>query len=79
MLGFNTEAKTVKELIEILSKLNPEIRLFSRYGEDGYEEGVFISQHTMHLNKHTSNVDGPHEIYYGSKEPVKVCTGIIIG
>lgn len=79
MLGFNTEAKTVKELIEILSKLNLEIRLFSRYGEDGYEEGVSISQHTMHLNKHTSNVDGPHEIYYGSKEPVKVCTGIIIG
>lgn len=76
MLGFNTEAKTVKRLIEILSKLNPEIRLFSRYG---YEEGVSISQHTMHLNKHTSNVDGPHEIYYGSKEPVKVCTGIIIG
>ena len=75
MLGFNTEAKTVKELIEILSKLNPEIKLFSRYGE----EGVSISQHNMYLNKHTSNVDGPHEIYYGSKEPVKVCTGIIIG
>ena len=42
MLGFNTEAKTVKELIEILLKLNPETRLFSRYGEDGYEEGVYI-------------------------------------
>ena len=79
MLGFNTEAKTVKELIEILSKLNHEIKLFSRYGEDGYEEGVSISQHNMYLNKHTSNVDGPHEIYYGSKDPVKVCTGIIIG
>ena len=79
MSKLDTEAKTVKELIEILSKLNPETRLFSRYGEDGYEEGVSISQHTMHLNKHTSNVDGPHEIYYGSKEPVKVCTGIIIG
>lgn len=79
MLGFNTEAKTVKELIEILSKLNPETRLFSRYGEDGYEEGVSISQHTIHLNKHTSSLDGPHEIYYGSEEPVKVCTGIIIG
>ena len=78
MLGFNTEAKTVKELIEILSKLNPETRLFSSYGEDGYEEGVSISQHTIHLNKHTSSLDGPHEIYYGSEEPVKVCTGIII-
>lgn len=79
MLGCNTEAKTVKELIEILSKLNPETKLFSRYGEDGYEEGVSISQHTMHLNKHTSSLDGPHEIYYSSEEPVKVCTGIIIG
>ena len=38
MLGFNTEAKTVKELIEILSKLNPEIKLFSRYGEDGCQQ-----------------------------------------
>ena len=79
MSKLDTEAKTVKELIEILSKLNPETRLFSRYGEDGYEEGVSISQHTMHLNRYTSKVDGPHEIYYGSKELVKVCTGIIIG
>ena len=43
MSKLDTEAKTVKELIEILSKLNPETRLFSRYGEDGYEEGVSIS------------------------------------
>lgn len=78
MLEFNTETKTVKELIEILSTLNPETKLFSRYGEDGYEEGVSISQHTMHLNKHTSSLDGPHEIYYGSEEPVKVCTGVIL-
>lgn len=79
MSKLDTEAKTVKELIEILSKLNPDTKLFSRYGEDGYEEGVFLCEHDMHLNKYTSNVDGPHEIYYGSKEPVKVCTGIIIG
>lgn len=79
MSEIDTEAKTVKELIEILSKLNPEIKLFSRYGEDGYEEGVSISQHTIHLNRYTSNLDGSHEIYYGSEEPVKVCTGIIIG
>ena len=42
MLEINTEAKTVKELIEILSKLNPETKLFSSYGEDGYEDGVYI-------------------------------------
>lgn len=79
MSEIDTEAKTVKELIEILSKLKPETKLFSRYGEDGYEEGVSICQHNMHLNRYTSNVDGPHEIYYGSEEPVQVCVGIILG
>ena len=74
MSEIDTEAKTVKELIEILSKLKPETKLFNRYGED-----VSICQHNMHLNRYTSNVDGPHEIYYGSEEPVQVCVGIILG
>ena len=38
----NGEAKTVKELIEILLTLNPETRLFTREGEEGYTDGIIV-------------------------------------
>lgn len=79
MLNIDCDVKTVKELIEILLKINPETKLFTRYGEDGYSEGLYICSSTMHLNRYTTNCNGPHETYKGSYEPVQVCEGIIIG
>lgn len=79
MLEFNSEAKTVKELIEILLTLNPETRLFTREGEDGYTDGVYVEKTLMHLNKYHNNVDGPHDSFQGSITPVEVCDGIIVG
>ena len=79
MLEFNSEAKTVKELIEILLTLNPETRLFTREGEDGYTDGIYVEKTLMHLNKYHNNVDGPHDSFQGSITPVEVCDGIIIG
>lgn len=75
----SSEAKTVKELIEILLTLNPETRLFTREGEDGYTDGVYVEKTLMHLNKYHNNVDGPHDSFQGSITPVEVCDGIIIG
>ena len=75
----NGEAKTVKELIEILLTLNPETRLFTREGEDGYTDGVYVEKTLMHLNKYHNNVDGPHDSFQSSITPVEVCDGIIIG
>lgn len=79
MLEINTEAKTVKELIEMLLTLNPETRLFTREGEDGYTDGVYAEKTLIHLNKYHNNVDGPHDSFQGSITPVEVCDGIIIG
>ena len=75
----NGEAKTVKELIEILLTLNPETRLFTREGEEGYTDGVYVEKTLMHLNKYHNNVDGSHDSFQGSITPVEVCDGIIIG
>lgn len=75
----SSEAKTVKELIEILLTLNPETRLFTREGEDGYTDGIYVEKTLMHLNKYHNNVDGPHDSFQGSITPVEVCDGIIIG
>lgn len=75
----NGEAKTVKELIEILLTLSPETRLFTREGEEGYTDGIYVEKTLIHLNKYHNNVDGPHDSFQGSITPVEVCDGIIIG
>ena len=79
MSEINTEAKTVKELIEVLLTLNPETRLFTREGGEGYTDGVYVEKTLMHLNKYHNNVDGSHDSFQGSIIPVEVCDGIIVG
>ena len=79
MSKLDTEAKTVKELIEILLTFNPETRLFTREGEEGYTDGVYVEKTLMHLNKYHNNVDGSHDSFQGSITPVEVCDDIIVG
>ena len=71
---------TFIERLEIeKSELDDKISKLNNFLNSDNFKTVSISQHNMYLNKHTSNVDGPHEIYYGSKDPVQVCVGIILG
>jgi hypothetical protein len=54
---------TVKELIEHLQTLDPELRVFTRGYEGGYEDaGAPVTIRNFILNYHEQWYYGPHEI-----------------
>ena len=75
----------VKELIEQLQSLDPELEVFAHGYEGGYENITFVSEpQDFILNWHTEWYYGPHEklkeIGYNVelKEQHKIVKGIIL-
>ena len=51
----------VKELIEILSKVNPDLNVFIKGYEDGYNDCTGIKEITVGLNVYPEEWMGKHE------------------
>ena len=79
-----TNRMTVKELIEHLSTLDPELRVFTTGYEGGFQDAFGPDESdikTFVLNYHTEWYYGPHEIVDLSdeeREQYKTAKGIII-
>lgn len=75
---------TVKELIEKLSELNPELHVFVRGYEGGYVKVKDISEEQeFALNVHSEWYYGPHELakdkmYVPDKSNYKIVNGIVL-
>lgn len=70
---------TVSEMIEELSKLDPNLKVFSKGYEGGYEDASVISnprQFTLHVN--TAWYYGPHEETEFEKTKGEVVMGVVI-
>ena len=72
---------TISELINELSKLNKDLKVFVNSGEYGYDDITIISKiFTIALNQNNEHWEGSHEIveqpdFYQNSEKVQ---GIII-
>ena len=69
---------TVKELTEYLSKLDPDLRVFTRGYEGGYEDARMRDRiHDFHLNHYKEWYMGPHEVI-NEKSKTETVRGIIL-
>ncbi len=72
---------TVKELIEQLQQLDPDLHVFVRGYEGGYDDVYLSSEKEIALDVHNEWYYGKHEdIDYngGIKENYKIVKGIIL-
>jgi len=73
---------TVKELIEQLQQLDPDLHVFVRGYEGGYDyAGPIVEDKEFALDFHDEWYYGDHEVadYYGvKKENYKIVKGIIL-
>ena len=71
---------TARELIQHLSTLDPETRIFIGGYEEGYEDAIFTGIVTdMHLNVYDEWGYGPHQLAHeDSEEDYETVKGIIL-
>lgn len=69
---------TVQELIDQLQQLDPNLRVFTRGYEGGYEDAYMRDRtHNFILNYYREWYYGPHEIYNGDDKTGTV-EGIVL-
>ena len=70
---------TVKELIKQLQQLDPDLRVFTRGYEGGYEDVCEINNtYTFHLNHYKEWYMGPHERIHEQDSNNQTVKGIIL-
>lgn len=70
---------TIKELIEQLQTLNPELRMFTEGYEGGYDDINHIEERNVSLNVHKQWYYGKHDIFRdGDENRYETVKGIIL-
>lgn len=69
---------TVKELIQHLQQLDPDLRVFTAGYEGGYEDATISRVRDFELNYHTEWYYGPHELVVDENTNKQTVKGIIL-
>lgn len=69
---------TVKQLIDELSQLDPDLHVFTKGYEGGYEDAHVGKVNNFILNTYKEWWNGPHEIIYEESTNKETVKGIIL-